>query len=124
MEPVLLKYRNNDHDYLVYDINKNHTFLDSHAVRAICSYNCGLGSTGIVAGPYEGADGKMTMKFFTPDGSEKPANREGLHTGLCYLLDAGYLSGNGRDNYEARPVGKVFLSDNLLREIFSPAARA
>ena len=169
MEPVLLKYRSNDHDYLVFDTLKNDTFLDPHAVRAICSYNCGLGSMGIVAGPFEGSDGKMTVKFYTPEGQETQQNREpetfrsfhsdenagsiaefpgmsfdsvkaktgsakipseaeeisseiveeGLRAGFCYLLDAGYLSGSDRDSYEARPVGKVFLSENAVREIFS-----
>ena len=148
MEPVFLKYRSHDHDYLIFDTLKNRSFLDSHAVRAICYYNCGLGSLGIVAGPYESSDGKMAVKFYTPEGQETLQDRmqgtvlghdsyekagaaaesagmssdiveEGLRAGFSYLLDAGYLSGADRGKYDARPVGKVFLSEKTASKIFS-----
>ena len=47
------KYHSLGNDYLVYDIRKNREELDQEKIVRVCSRNFGIGSDGIVAGPYE-----------------------------------------------------------------------
>ena len=46
------KYHSLGNDYLVYDIRKNQEELDEEKILRVCSRNFGIGSDGIVAGPY------------------------------------------------------------------------
>ena len=63
------KYHSLGNDYLVYDIRKNQEELDQEKIVRVCSRNFGIGSDGIVAGPYE-KDGNMYVRVFNPDGTE------------------------------------------------------
>ena len=47
------KYHSLGNDYLVYDIRKNREELDQEKIVRVCSRNFGIGSDGIVTGPYE-----------------------------------------------------------------------
>ena len=114
MDTILIKYRSLDHEYLVFDTRKYKQKINAHAVRTICSQNCGLRSDGIVAGPFEGSDGRMEMKVFAPDGEERPMDQEAKSAGLCYLQDAGYLTDRQEPGRTARAVGKVFLSEAFV----------
>ena len=114
MDTILMKYRSLEHDYLVFDTNKNHGALSAHAVRTICSQNCGLRSSGIVAGPFICSDGRLEMKVFAPDGEERPLDQEAKSAGLCYLHDAGYLRRQREEAAGAKAVGKVFLSESFV----------
>lgn len=46
------KYHCMGNDYLVYDPNKNEMELNEENIRLICDRNFGVGSDGILAGPY------------------------------------------------------------------------
>ena len=63
------KYHRLGNDYLVYDIRKNREELDQEKIVRVCSRNFGIGSDGIVAGPYE-KEGELFVRVFNPDGTE------------------------------------------------------
>lgn len=85
------KYHGLGNDYLVYDSNKNKGTLKKEDVIKICDRNFGLGSDGILAGPYE-VDGKLSVKIFNPDGSEAEKSGNGVRIFAKYLKDAGYVT--------------------------------
>ena len=114
MDTILMRYRSMDHEYLVYDTNKNAVTINAHAVRTICSQNCGLRSSGIVAGPFLDNEGRLGMKVFAPDGEERPLDKEAKSAGLCYLKDAGYVPGQQEQMPDVKAVGKVFLSESFV----------
>ena len=114
MDTILMKYRDLENEYLVYDTNKYHADINGHAVRSICSQNCGMKSSAVVVGPYRNRDGQLDVKVFSPDGEEQSANVAAKNAGLRYLQDAGYLPENKADHFDAKAVGKVFLSGAFL----------
>ncbi len=115
MNTVLLKYQSFGHEYLVYDVLKYHDTISAHAIRTICSRNCGISSSGVVAGPYMEKDGSMKMKVFSPEGVEKQHDQEAESAGLCYLHDAGYLGRqNQKNDVQARAIGKIFLAEDFF----------
>ena len=114
MDTILMRYRSLDNEYLIFDTHKYHATIDAHTVRTICSQNCGLRSSGIVAGPFICSDGRLEMKVFAPDGEERPLDQEAKSAGLCYLHDAGYLRRQREEAAGAKAVGKVFLSESFV----------
>ena len=67
MEAMLMKYRGRNGEYLVMDTASNTLLLDSHAVRAICARNFGVGSRGVLVG--SASDSRYEMKWFDPQGN-------------------------------------------------------
>ena len=59
------KYHCMGNDYLVYDPNKNEMELNEENIRLICDRNFGVGSDGILAGPYLDQE-KMYVKILNP----------------------------------------------------------
>ena len=118
MNTVLMKYQSLEHEYLVYDTVKYHDTISAHTVRSICSRNCALASSGIVAGPYVQGDGSLKMKVFSPDGREMKHDREAERAGISYLQDAGYLGGRQSRRTDAgtraKAVGKIFLAEDFF----------
>ena len=90
MDPILLKYRGNDSEYLIYDSEKFHSCLHPKAVRSICARNFGLGTQGVMVGPVR-KDGGLVMQIFSPDGEEKQMGEDALAASRRYLQDAGYI---------------------------------
>ena len=84
------KYHCMGNDYLVYDPNKNEMELNEENIRLICDRNFGVGSDGILAGPYLDQE-KMYVKILNPDGSEVPKSGNGMGIFAKYLKDAGYV---------------------------------
>ena len=78
------KYHSLGNDYLVYDIRKNQEDLDREKIIRICSRNFGIGSDGIVAGPYE-KEGEMLVRVFNPDGTEAEQGGNALRIFAHYL---------------------------------------
>ncbi len=113
MDTILMKYRSLDNEYLIFDTNKYHAVMDERAVRMICSRNCGLGSAGIVAGPFQ-ENGKMALKVYNPDGREEQSDRAAISAGLHYFEDAGYPIHGQSAQFDAAMVGKVFLSEDFV----------
>ena len=83
------KYHGIGNDYLVYDCQKNTEELDADKIRKICDRNFGVGSDGILAGPYI-EDGDFAVRVFNPDGSEAKRAGNGIRIFAKYLKDAGY----------------------------------
>ncbi len=116
MDTILFKYQGSENEYLVYDINRYGAKIDAHAVRSVCSRNCGMGSAGIVAGPFIERDGKMKMRVFAPDGREIGMDRESEAVGMRYLEDAGYMKEQSRAQAAAKEVGRVYLSEEFVSQ--------
>lgn len=91
MAITFFKYHGLGNDYLVYDIHKNDFTLTSAAIRRICDRNFGLGSDGILVGPFL-ENGIFSLKIYNPDGSEAEKSGNGVRIFSKYLKDAGYLT--------------------------------
>lgn len=85
------KYHGLGNDYLVYDNHKNVDILKNEDIIKICHRNFGLGSDGILVGPYD-VDGKLAVKIFNPDGSEAEKSGNGVRIFAKFLKDAGYVT--------------------------------
>jgi len=90
MKLTFYKYHGLGNDYLVYDRKKNEAILDEEDIKLICDRNFGLGSDGILEGPYD-TEGKISIKIFNPDGSEAEKSGNGVRIFSKYLKDAGYV---------------------------------
>lgn len=88
------KYHGMGNDYLVIDPQKikRKVVINTHNVRLICDRSLGIGSDGIVYGPFY-KDGVASLKIFNPDGSEAEKSGNGIRIFAQYLLDAKYEQG-------------------------------
>lgn len=84
------KYHCMGNDYLIFDPNKNELELSAENIKLICNRNFGIGSDGIMAGPYLDQE-KMYVKILNPDGSEAEKSGNGMGIFAKYLKDAGYV---------------------------------
>jgi diaminopimelate epimerase len=90
-EIILRKYHGLGNDYLVYDPVVNNARLDEKRIVKLCTRNIGVGSDGILYGPF--FDGKkITLRIFNPDGSEAERSGNGIRIFSRYLRDMGYVS--------------------------------
>ncbi|MGA1560901.1 MAG: diaminopimelate epimerase, partial [bacterium] len=66
------KYHALGNDYLVLDPNDFDAVPSPEAIRRICHRNLGIGSDGILWGPFNQVEGKenFNLRIFNPDGSE------------------------------------------------------
>lgn len=90
-ELIFEKYHALGNDYLVYDCRKNAAHLTAPMIRQICHRNYGLGSDGLLAGPYD-EDGMLSVRIFNPDGGEAEKSGSGVRIFSAYLKDAGYVT--------------------------------
>ena len=70
MRLTLYKYHGQNKDYLVYDTIQNHKKLNESMIRMLCDRNRGLGSDGLITGPFL-EDDTIGVQVYGPDGSEK-----------------------------------------------------
>ncbi|HIZ64625.1 MAG TPA: diaminopimelate epimerase [Candidatus Blautia pullicola] len=84
------KYHSLGNDYLVYDSKKNQKELEQEEIVRICSRNFGIGSDGIVAGPYMEGE-SMHVRVYNPDGTEAEQGGNALRIFSHYLKAAGYI---------------------------------
>lgn len=119
MNLIFGKYHGLGNDYLVYDCNKNSVHLDKRSIRLICDRNFGLGSDGILVGPYF-KNGKISVRIFNPDGGEAEKSGNGVRIFSKYLHDAGYIK---EDKYILGTLGGdvsvEFLNDNATKMTIS-----
>ena len=117
MEAILMKYKEQDREYLVYDSLKYQAKMQPRAVLSIFAHNFGLGVSGLMVGPFL-QGGSLTMKVFSPDGRERPLDGGALEAGQCYLKDAGYIQAEKeageKSAGKACVIGKVFLSPQFV----------
>lgn len=96
MKITLERYHGLGNDYLVFDPNKNELELNKENVEMLCNRNMGLGSDGILEGPFIG-EKHMSLKIWNPDGSIAEKSGNGVRIFAKYLKDAGYVQ---KKNYK------------------------
>ena len=103
MDITLERYHGLGNDYLVYDPNKNDLKLNKENVSMLCDRNMGLGSDGILEGPFDG-EKHMALRIWNPDGSIAAKSGNGVRIFAKYLRDAGYVQ---KKNYLLETDGGV-----------------
>ncbi|QDR82435.1 diaminopimelate epimerase [Sporomusa termitida] len=85
------KYHALGNDYIVIDPHKAGVDLTAANIRLICHRHFGIGSDGILAGPFfEGS--AIRLQILNPDGSEAEKSGNGVRIFSRYLVDAGYIT--------------------------------
>ena len=117
MKITVERYHGLGNDYLVFDPNKNELELNKQNVIMLCNRHIGLGSDGVLEGPFF-SDDNMSLKIWNPDGSVAEASGNGICIFAKYLKDKGYAQ---KKTYtlttKGGPIEVTYLSDdgNRLR---------
>jgi len=90
MKMIVERYHGLGNDYLVFDPNKNELQLNKENVAMLCNRNLGLGSDGILEGPFIG-EKAISLKIWNPDGSIAEKSGNGVRIFAKYLKDASYV---------------------------------
>jgi diaminopimelate epimerase len=86
-----VKYHALGNDYIVMrpaELNGN---PDLRHVQLICHRNYGVGSDGILLGPFESSTCDFRLRIFNPDGSEAEKSGNGLRIFSRFLWDSGLV---------------------------------
>lgn len=89
------KYHALGNDYIVIDPNKSTITLTEKNIRLICHRNFGIGSDGILYGPFfhgTSMSQRMSLRIFNPDGSEAEKSGNGIRIFARYLVDQHYVT--------------------------------
>ena len=81
------KYQALGNDYLVLDPAGLPTDLTSDQIRLICDRHYGVGSDGILLGPWPDPNADFGLRLFNPDGGEFEKSGNGLRIFARYLWD-------------------------------------
>ena len=90
MSADFFKYHALGNDYIVIDPNKTKIKLNTENIRLICHRNYGIGSDGILYGPFIAGD-NLRLRIFNPDGGEAEKSGNGIRIFSRYLVEAGYV---------------------------------
>ncbi len=85
------KYHALGNDYLVLSPAEARDRLTPSQIRLICDRHFGVGSDGILVGPFETAECDFGLRLFNPDGSEFEKSGNGLRIFSRYLWDMGLV---------------------------------
>jgi diaminopimelate epimerase len=85
------KYHALGNDYIVLDPDDVGNRIEASQIRVICHRNYGVGSDGILLGPFETSECDFALRIFNPDGSEAEKSGNGLRIFSRYLLDKGLV---------------------------------
>ena len=85
----LEKYHALGNDYLVLDPSERSECLSENEIVRICHRNFGLGSDGILHGPFSSDKAEFGLRILNPDGSEAEKSGNGLRIFARYLRDQG-----------------------------------
>ena len=85
------KYHALGNDYIVLNPADVGGELTSSQIRSICHRNYGIGSDGILFGPFISPQGDFFLRIFNPDGSEAEKSGNGLRIFSRYLWDQGLV---------------------------------
>jgi len=88
------KYHALGNDYIVLNPAESGDFLTTDSIRLICHRNYGVGSDGILLGPFEDPANLIALKIFNPDGSQAEKSGNGLRIFTRYLYDKGLIGGD------------------------------
>lgn len=83
------KYHALGNDYLVLDAGERSESLLENEIVRICHRNFGLGSDGILHGPFTSEKADFGLRILNPDGSEAEKSGNGLRIFARYLRDQG-----------------------------------
>jgi len=85
------KYHALGNDYLVVDPAEIAGELTAAQIKLICDRHYGVGSDGILVGPFGTPDSDFALRLFNPDGSEFEKSGNGLRIFARYLWDKGWV---------------------------------
>lgn len=85
------KYQALGNDYLVIDPADVPEGLTPAQIRSICDRHYGVGSDGLLLGPYESPDCDFRLRLFNPDGGEFEKSGNGLRIFARFLWDRGWV---------------------------------
>jgi diaminopimelate epimerase len=110
-KPHFFKYTALGNDYIVIDPVNCPIALSPEAIRLICDRNHGIGSDGILHGPFI-EQGRTTLRIFNPDGSEAEKSGNGVRIFSRFLFERGY-NRSKEFSFETKggPVGIEILDD-------------
>ncbi len=121
MEFEVQKYSCRNHEYLIYDCNKNEYAFGAREARVMCSQSVGLTTRKILVGPVMHKD-DMTLYIYNPDGTLAEPQTDDMKVFAKYLEDAGYErtkrsdSGRSCDGEEIRKVCKMAFFDHFIEK--------
>jgi diaminopimelate epimerase len=102
------KYHGLGNDYIVIDPEDDGiTELTETQLRLICHRNFGIGSDGVLLGPFNSDHGEPTVRIFNPDGSEAEKSGNGLRIFSRYLWDSGRV---GTESFTIVTLGGAVVS--------------
>jgi diaminopimelate epimerase len=109
------KYHALGNDYIVLNPAEAGDFLTTDSIRLLCHRNYGVGSDGILLGPFEDPAKTIALKIFNPDGSQAEKSGNGLRIFTRYLYDKGLIGGDRVTIHTAGgPVQARFFEDGKL----------
>ncbi|HSJ58842.1 MAG TPA: diaminopimelate epimerase [Anaerolineae bacterium] len=83
------KYHALGNDYLVVEPVDGGTELTPDSIRRICDRHYGVGSDGLLVGPFDTPDADFALALYNPDGSAFEKSGNGLRIFARYLWDTG-----------------------------------
>ncbi len=89
-----VKYHGLGNDYIVIRPSDVEGNLEARRVRLICHRNYGVGSDGILLGPFESQTCNFRLRILNPDGSEAEKSGNGLRIFSRYLYDQNLVHEN------------------------------
>ncbi len=98
------KYHALGNDYLVLDPSERSECLSENEIVRICHRNFGLGSDGILCGPFPSDEADFGLRILNPDGSEAEKSGNGLRIFARYLRDQGKV---GTEPFTVHTLGGV-----------------
>jgi diaminopimelate epimerase len=81
------KYHALGNDYIILDPHDQPPDLTLDQIRIICHRHYGIGSDGILLGPFSSQKAQFSVRIFNPDGSEAEKSGNGLRIFCRYLWD-------------------------------------
>lgn len=91
MPTSFYKYHALGNDYLVLDSKEVPSIFSIEQIKLICHRNFGLGSDGILHGPFESDGADFGLRIYNPDGSEAEKSGNGLRIFCRNLFDQGLV---------------------------------
>jgi len=85
------KYHALGNDYIVLTPDKFGQKLTAELIRLVCHRHYGVGSDGILYGPFDDPQCDFGLRIYNPDGSEAEKSGNGLRIFARYLYDRGLI---------------------------------
>ena len=98
------KYHALGNDYLVYDPGERAEIFAENEIVRICHRNFGLGSDGILWGPFPSEEAAFGLRILNPDGSEAEKSGNGLRIFARFLRDQGKV---GTEPFTVETLGGI-----------------